>query len=108
MNTKIPEKGFYYHFKHDPKKDIYNYAYWVLPVLANDADNPDEPKVSYLRLYKEPNNWFRKFVEFFDKTKIERPENVTNQLTRFVKINDPELCEKLKERFYEMYPDLLP
>lgn len=28
--TQVPERGFYYHYKHDPAGSVDNYAYEVL------------------------------------------------------------------------------
>lgn len=100
-------KGFYYNFKHDPQKGAYDYAYFIMEVPSNDVDNIDVPKVSYLRLYSSPNIYSRSLSEFGEDVN-DRKENVTKQPIRFMKIEDTELCAKLKERFYEMYPDLLP
>ncbi len=104
--NKLP-KGFYYNFKHDPEKGIYDYAYFITEVPSSDVDNVNVPKVSYFRLYSGPNNFSRSLSEFGEDVTA-RIENVTKQPLRFMKIEDTELCAKLKERFYEMYPDLLP
>ncbi len=105
MNT-IP-KGFYYNFKHNPEKGIYDYAYFIMEVPSNDVDNIDVPKVTYFRLYSGPNNFSRSHSEFGEDV-TDRKENVTKQPLRFMKIEDTETIQKLKEKFDEMYPDLLP
>ncbi len=35
---QIPEKGFYYHYKHDPKKGVEYYAYEVFGVALHTED----------------------------------------------------------------------
>ncbi len=39
-NTTIfPEKGFYYHYKHDPHGKKYNYMYEVVGIARNTEEN---------------------------------------------------------------------
>ena len=44
--TKVPEKGFYYHFKHDLLGSLENYAYEVMGVARHSEDG------SYLVIYR--------------------------------------------------------
>ncbi|MGI9117941.1 MAG: hypothetical protein ACR2IQ_00125 [Minisyncoccia bacterium] len=101
------EKGFYSNFKYNPSVDQYKYLYYVAPYEGGYSEDADTLMMVYIRLYGTPKIWFRRESMVFDDVSA-RPENVTGQPTRFIKITDPELCTKLKERFYEMYPDLLP
>lgn len=54
---KVPEKGFYYHFKHDPTGPVNNYAYEVIGVgvhTEDDCDPRDAVMVQYIPLYDCP------------------------------------------------------
>lgn len=51
----IPEKGYYYHYKHDPKGDVNNYAYEVIGVgchTEDDCREQDQNLMVYRPLYK--------------------------------------------------------
>ena len=53
--TKIPEKGFYYHYKHDVSGPVNNYAYEVIGVGCHTEDNcrpEDANMVVYRPLYE--------------------------------------------------------
>ena len=105
MNT-IP-KGFYYNFKHNPEQDIYNFAYYITGYEGGYTEDAEVPMVVYFRLYKTPKIWVRPAAMVFDDVS-ERVENIKKQPTRFFKVKDIETIQKLKEKFDEMYPDLLP
>lgn len=95
-----PEKGFYYHFKHDPK-DFFRYAYEV--VGAGRHTETEEYVVLYRPLYESeflkgvdvsvrPIEMFTDSVERDGKT-----------LPRFQKITDPEIIKQLQKKRDEMY-----
>ena len=105
MNT-IP-KGFYYNFKHDPTKGEDNYIYYIAPYEGGYTEDAEVPMVPYFRMYKGPRIWVRPATMMFDDVS-NKTANVTKQPTRFFKIEDADKIQKLKEKFNEMYPDLLP
>ena len=35
---QFPEKGYYYHYKHDPKLDVFNYSYEVIGSAIHSED----------------------------------------------------------------------
>jgi hypothetical protein len=37
--SKLPEPGYYYHFKHDPNGPLNNYAYYIYGVGHHTEDN---------------------------------------------------------------------
>ena len=50
----VPEKGFYYHYKHDPEGEVNNYAYEVIGVgihTEEDCRPEDSSMVVYRPLY---------------------------------------------------------
>ncbi len=54
--TTIPEKGFYYHYKHDPKGEVNNYAYEVMGVGSHTEEDETHGhfwnKNYFLKVYK--------------------------------------------------------
>ncbi len=53
--TKVPENGFYYHYKHDPSRPVNDYAYEVLGVgvhTEEDCRPEDANMVVYRPLYE--------------------------------------------------------
>jgi len=102
--SKVPEKGFYYHYKHDPKKGVQDCAYEVLGVGYHTEDNcrlEDVHMVVYRSLYKEPDGGkiYLRPLEMF-------MENVTKEgrtFPRFNKITDLKivtLLEKVRDGMY--------
>ena len=49
--TRVPELGYYYHYKHDPAGLVNNYAYQVLSVGFHTEN--DEHLLNYRPLYEE-------------------------------------------------------
>lgn len=121
--ARLPEPGFYYHYKHDPEMHradcpdagIRNYAYEVLPsfgLYTEDEGPADKFRVTYLPLYP----WAKVYeistivgricedhrpVSMF----LEDIETSTYKGPRFRKITDPELVRQLGEVREEMYGD---
>lgn len=53
--SKVPENGFYYHYKHDPHGPVNNYAYEVVGVGCHTEDDcrpEDANMVVYRPLYE--------------------------------------------------------
>ena len=98
----FPEKGFYYHYKHDPKDQAtYNYFYEVVGVALHT-----ELK-TYLVLYRPlyENDWFK--TQLFQARPIEIFMNEVQKdgktVSRFTKVTDPETItelEKIRDRMY--------
>ena len=101
-----PERGFYYHYKHDPTKDDFNYAYEVLGYGMHTEmhDDPNGELVIYRPLYEafvyKKGKWFdvRPLGMFMEEV---TKDGKTYQ--RFQKITDEEIIKKLEERVREMY-----
>ncbi len=105
---KIPEKAFYYHYKHDPKGKVENYAYEVVGVglhTEDDAREIDKYMVVYRPLYPEA------LVYKTGKIFYLRPlsmfmESITKDgktFPRFKKIKDLKTIQKLQKIRNKMY-----
>jgi len=99
--TKIPESGFYYHYKHDPNGSINNYAYEVVGVGCHTEDDcrpEDANLVVYRPLYESS---VYKAGKLFDIRPLEMfMESVTKEgktFPRFAKILDQAVVRELSE-----------
>lgn len=107
MNHTIHIGSFYYHYKHDPSKDIYNYAYEIVNIGHHTEIEGLEASamVIYAPLYPEAG------VYKIGKHYHVRPlamflEPVTKEgdtFSRFTEITDPEIIKKLQEKKKELY-----
>jgi hypothetical protein len=108
MPENIPEKGFYYHYKHDSAGSVNNYAYEVMGVGCHTEDDctPEDTKmVVYRPLYEEASVY--KAGKFFDLRPLGMfMEDVTKDgktFPRFKKITDQAVITELnaiKEKMY--------
>lgn len=107
LPERVPEKGFYYHYKHDPEGEVNNYAYEVLGVGHHTEDNcrpEDANMVVYRPLYEA-------FVYTHGKLFDLRPllmwmgdvEKDGKNFPRFTKVIDPEVVAKLVAIREQMY-----
>ena len=56
MTNSIPKKGeFYYYFKRDPQKDIFNYSYLIIGLTLHSENR--EKLIAYLPLYSPNHVW---------------------------------------------------
>lgn len=105
--TKVPEKGFYYHYKHDPKGSVNNYAYEVIGVGIHSEDDcrpEDANMVVYQPLYEAA---VYKAGKLFDLRPLEMwMGDVTKDgetFRRFQRIIDPVVITELEKIKKEMY-----
>jgi hypothetical protein len=98
--TKVPENGFYYHYKHDPAGSVNNYSYEVIGVGVHSEDNcrpEDANMVVYLPIYEAD---VYKVGKLFDLRPLEMwmgtVEKDGKTIPRFTKINDVHVIEELK------------
>jgi hypothetical protein len=105
--SKVPEKGFYYHYKHDPKGVINNYAYEMIGVGCHTEDDcrpEDANMVVYLPLYEAS---VYKAGKLFDLRPLEMwIGDVTKDgktFPRFKKISDTEVIKELEAIRDKMY-----
>lgn len=113
LPNKVPERGFYYHYKHDPKGPVNNYAYEVVGVGFHTEDNVrpgEEHFLVYRPLYDAAVYKASKElgIPCFDNRPLtmwmENVEKNGRKFPRFQKITDPaiiEQLEKIKKKMYE-------
>ncbi len=108
---RVPEVGFYYHYKHDPSKGIRDYAYEVVGVgfhTEDDARPGEERFVVYRPLYEASIYKVEKNlgVPCFDNRPLEMwmgdVEKDGRVFARFQKITDPNIISELKKISLEM------
>lgn len=113
MPKRVPEVGFYYHYKHDPEKGFQDHAYEVIGVgfhTEDDVRPGEEHFLIYRPLYEQ--NVYKASKELgipcFDNRPLEMwMEDVEKDgkvFPRFQKITDPELISMLEKVRAEMYP----
>lgn len=107
MKTQIPEKGFYYHYKHNPSGSANNYAYEVMGVGLHTEDDcrpEDKNMVVYRPLYE---SFVYKQGKLFDLRPLGMfVESVTKNgktFPRFKKITDPAVIAELEAIKNKMY-----
>jgi len=105
---KVPVRGFYYHYKHDPKGAVNNYAYEVLGVghhVEEDCRPIDANMVVYRPLYDSE---VYKAGKLFSLRPLQIfLGNVTKDgktLPRFQKITDFRIVAELEQIKNKMYP----
>jgi hypothetical protein len=112
MPKKVPEPGFYYHYKHDPSGPVNNYAYEVMGIGFHTEDNAREGEVHFL-VYRP---LYEAFVfkaskelglPCFDNRPLEmwmeEVEKEGKKFPRFKKITDSNVIAKLEKVRAEMY-----
>lgn len=104
---RVPEKGFYYHYKHTPDS-VNNYAYEVVGIghhTEDDAREIDTHLVVYRPIYKEAGVY--RFGKMFDVRPLsmflEEVRKDGKTFPRFQKISDPAILSKLETIRKEMY-----
>lgn len=105
--TRVPEKGFYYHYKHDSNKALNDYAYEVVGVGIHTEDDcrpEDANMVVYRPLYEAS---VFKAGKLFDLRPLDMwMGEVTKEgktFPRFKKITDPDVIAKLEAIKVSMY-----
>jgi len=118
MKTKVPSltalpphhsTGFYYHYKHDPARGIFDHAYLILGVGVHTEDKI-EPEDQVMQVYYplDPES----FVYLLGSAADLRPNAMAmeeieiggKKIPRFRHVTDQELIKQFKERLREMYP----
>jgi hypothetical protein len=104
---RVPEKGFYHHYKHDPSKGNRDYAYEMVAVGVHTEDDcrpEDVHMVIYRPLYEAP---VFKAGKMYDLRPIEMwmgdVEKDGKVFPRFKKVTDPAAIAELERARAEMY-----
>lgn len=112
MPRKVPEPGFYYHYKHDPAGTVNNYAYEVIGVgfhTEDDARPGEEHFLVYRPLYEAYVYKASKElgIPCFDNRPLEMwmedVEKNGKTIPRFTKITDSKIITELTKIRDEMY-----
>ncbi len=99
--TIIPDHDYYYHYKHDPEKGIFDHYYEVIGLGRNTEER------TYAVLYRPvyENDWLypavyqsRPYDMFFETI-----EKDGKMIKRFTKVEDEEVIKQLKEVSERMY-----
>ena len=100
--ANVPEKGFYYHYKHEPTGELNNYAYEVIGVGLHTEVR--DYAVIYRPLYKngflEPADYCMRPYDMFIGEVVKDGVSVP----RFTKISDPKALAELEAIRGRMYP----
>lgn len=99
-------KGFYYHYKHDPKGEWNNHLYEVMGIGHHtEVDGLDESAMVMYRplyeamVYKEGKHFDLRPFDMF----IETVEKEGKLIPRFTLVTDQDLIERCKEIRRKMY-----
>ncbi len=112
MPKRVPERGFYYHYKHDSSISLNDHAYEVIGVGFHTEDNArpgEEHFLVYRPLYNQSVYQASKElgIPCFDNRPLQMwMEDVTKDgktFPRFQRITDPKVIEELKRIREDMY-----
>lgn len=103
---QMPERGYYYHYRHDPDGEISNYAYFIDAVACHTEDDC-RPEDQFLQVYRPLYPAFVYQHGLIDARPLHmfyEPAAVDGKaVPRFVRITDPAIIAKLKIIRDEMY-----
>ncbi len=101
-----PDKGFYYHYKHDENGDMGNYTYEVLNMGHHtEIEGWNKNALVIYRplyessVYKLGKHWDARPLKMF----LEPVMKDGKEVPRFRKITDPEIISKLEKIRDDMY-----
>ena len=105
---RVPQQGFYYHYKHDPAGPVNNYAYEVVGI-GHHTEDDCRPIDAHLVIYRP---LYEAFVYTHGKMYDVRPltmfmeevEKGTVCIPRFTRITDPATIVALERIKETMYP----
>jgi len=101
-----PQRGFYYHYKHDPHGPVNNYAYEVMGIAHHTeiAGLTESAMVMYRPLYDAPvyaagKHWDVRPLEMF----MENVSKDNQTIPRFRKIHEAAVSAELEKIRDSMY-----
>lgn len=102
------ETGFYYHYKHKPTDDPFEYAYLIMGAglhSESEIDPDDQFMQVYLPLYESLVYRMGKLFDLRPNAMAMEDVEVDGvKVPRFSRITDAALIAQLKVRAREMYP----
>jgi hypothetical protein len=107
---KLPDPGYYYHFKHDPNGPIDNYAYYIYGVGHHTEDNCPQDD-AFMQVYRPlyEGSYAYRNGGLFDLRPLrmffESAERDGKKVPRFTKITDPTVIAQLAAIKARLYPD---
>jgi hypothetical protein len=106
LPPKIPEPGFYYHYKHDPEGPVNNYAYYIFGI-GHHTEDDCRPEDAFMLVYRPLyESYVYKNGKMFDLRPLAMfYEPAKDGRERFVRIADPETLSRLEKIKNEMYPE---
>jgi hypothetical protein len=105
-----PEPGFYYHYKHDPKGPLNNYAYFIYGV-GHHTEDDCRPADAFMQVYRPlyETAYAYRNGGMFDLRPLDmfyKPAIVNGrEVPRFTRIADPQVIVQLRAIKARMYPD---
>lgn len=104
---EVPEKGFYYHYKHDSAGPVENYAYEFMGV-GHHTEDDCRPEDALLAVYRPLYDAFvYKNGRMYDVRPLamfmESVEKNGTTMKRFTRITDPSVIAVLEAKRSEMY-----
>jgi hypothetical protein len=112
MPRRVPEMGFYYHYKHDPNGSVNNYAYEVVGVGFHTEDDSREGEAHFLiyrPLYEASVYKASKELRIpcFDNRPLEmwmgNVEKDGRTFPRFQRVTEPSVITELEKIRDQMY-----
>jgi len=107
---KVPEPGYYYHFKHDPDGPLNNYAYYIYGV-GHHTEDDCRPEDTFMQVYRplyEASYAFRN-GGMFDLRPLhmfyQPAMREGREVPRFTRITDPRVIAELQAVKARMYPE---
>lgn len=108
MLKNHPQKGFYYHYKHDPNKGVNHYAYELLGVsITTEPESREEAFIVVYRPLYQDKEGFLEGVDFCDRPLDMFVGTVIKDgvaIPRFSRITQQEVIQQLENIKLEMYP----
>lgn len=102
-----PERGFYYHYKHDPAKGAFDYAYEVVNIAHHtEIDDFDAARMVVYRPLYESAKVYQAGGHYDARPLDMFMEDVTKEgrtFPRFSRITDPKIVSVLEKKKGEMY-----
>ena len=111
LPKKLPESGYYYHFKHDPDGPLNNYAYYIYGV-GHHTEDDCRPEDAFMQVYRPlyEESYAYRNGGLFDLRPLrmffEPAERGGEKIPRFTRIVDQDVIARLEAIRARLYPSL--